>query len=79
MRSRLFTDRFTAFFLIVVTTGFLVSVAQGATLVVANNAEASVSLIDLTSGDVVATLPTDNGPHEDLQFDYKEKINNLAL
>ena len=64
MRSRLFTDRFTAFFLIVVTTGFLVSVAQGATLVVANKAEASVSLIDLTSGDVVATLPTDKGPHE---------------
>jgi len=34
------------------------------TLVVLNKAEATASLIDLDSGDVVATLPTGNGPHE---------------
>ena len=38
--------------------------AQGATLAVANKAEATVSLIDLDSGNVVATLPTGEGPHE---------------
>lgn len=34
------------------------------TLVVANKAEATVSLIDLASGGTVATLPTGEGPHE---------------
>jgi YVTN family beta-propeller protein len=38
--------------------------AAGATLVVANKAEATASLIDLGSGEVVATLPTKDGPHE---------------
>lgn len=38
--------------------------ARGATLVVANKAEATASLIDLDSGEVVATLPTGEGPHE---------------
>ncbi len=42
----------------------LVPAAHGATLAVANKAEATVSLIDLESGDVVATLPTGEGPHE---------------
>jgi YVTN family beta-propeller protein len=42
----------------------LAASAHGATLVVANKAEATASLIDLTSGTVVATLPTDDGPHE---------------
>jgi DNA-binding beta-propeller fold protein YncE len=42
----------------------LVPVAHGATLAVANKAEATVSLIDLGSGAVVATLPTGEGPHE---------------
>ena len=37
---------------------------NAATLVVANKAEATASLIDLTSGQVVATLPTGVGPHE---------------
>ncbi len=37
---------------------------HGATLAVANKAEATVSLIDLDSGDVVATVPTGEGPHE---------------
>lgn len=38
--------------------------AAADTLIVANKAEASVSLVDLASGKVVATLPTGNGPHE---------------
>ena len=38
--------------------------ADAATLVVANKAEATASLIDLASGEVVATLPTADGPHE---------------
>ncbi len=38
--------------------------APAATLVVANKAEATVSLLDLKSGAVVATLPTGEGPHE---------------
>jgi DNA-binding beta-propeller fold protein YncE len=42
----------------------LVPVAHGATLAVANKAEATVSLIDLGSGNVVATLATGEGPHE---------------
>jgi DNA-binding beta-propeller fold protein YncE len=42
----------------------ILPVAHGATLVVANKAEATVSLIDLDSGDVVATLGTGEGPHE---------------
>ena len=42
----------------------LTSVAHGATLAVANKAEATASLINLESGEVVATLPTGEGPHE---------------
>ena len=38
--------------------------ANAATLVVANKAEASVTLLDLDSGKPVATLPTGEGPHE---------------
>jgi YVTN family beta-propeller protein len=37
---------------------------SGATLVVANKAEATASLINLESGKVVATIPTGEGPHE---------------
>jgi YVTN family beta-propeller protein len=37
---------------------------DASTLVVANKAEATVSLIDLDSASVVATLPTGVGPHE---------------
>ena len=40
------------------------ALAQAATLVVANKGEATASLIDLPSGQVVATLPTGDGPHE---------------
>jgi YVTN family beta-propeller protein len=46
------------------TLSALAATAQGSTLVVANKAEATASLIDLASGAVVATLPTDDGPHE---------------
>lgn len=38
--------------------------AHAGTLVVANKAEATVSLVDVASGEVVATLPTGAGPHE---------------
>ena len=37
---------------------------QAETLVVLNKSEATASLIDLESGEVRATLPTDFGPHE---------------
>lgn len=40
------------------------SPASAATLVVANKAEATVSLVDLPSGRLAATLPTGQGPHE---------------
>jgi len=38
--------------------------ASAATLVVANKSEATVSLLDLGSGEVRAVLPTGEGPHE---------------
>lgn len=37
---------------------------DAATLIVANKAEATVSLVDLPAGKVVATLPVGTGPHE---------------
>jgi len=40
------------------------SFVQADTLVVLNKSEATASLIDLDSGEVRATLPTGNGPHE---------------
>ncbi len=39
-------------------------VAEAATLIVANKAEATVSLVALPEGKVVATLPVGSGPHE---------------
>lgn len=42
----------------------MTSSASSATLVVANKAEASASLINLEDGKVIATLPTGNAPHE---------------
>jgi YVTN family beta-propeller protein len=38
--------------------------AQAGTLVVANKSEATVSLVDTSSGEIRATLPTGNAPHE---------------
>lgn len=43
---------------------FVAGNLHAATLVVANKAEATVSLIDLASGKVAATLPVGTGPHE---------------
>ena len=42
----------------------LPGIAGASTLIVANKAEATVSLVDLPEGKVVATLPVGNGPHE---------------
>lgn len=42
----------------------LSATTQGGTLVVANKSEATVALLDQSSGEVVATLPTGTGPHE---------------
>lgn len=46
------------------TASLLATAAHAGTLVVANKAEATVSLIDQSSGDVVARLSTGTGPHE---------------
>ena len=45
-------------------TLFFNGAIHAATLIVANKAEATVSLIDLASGKVAATLPVGTGPHE---------------
>jgi YVTN family beta-propeller protein len=50
--------------LAVLGTLLFAGVLQGTTLIVANKAEATVSLIDLASGKVAATLPVGTGPHE---------------
>ena len=50
--------------LVILATYPLIPVSRGDTLVVANKAEATASLIDVGSGNVVATLPTGEGPHE---------------
>src|SRR5262245_37631815 len=44
--------------------GTLAALALAGTLVVLNKAEATASLVDLGSGEVIATLPTGQGPHE---------------
>jgi DNA-binding beta-propeller fold protein YncE len=64
MNSMLRRDLSRSFCAVIAAVIFLVPVANGATLAVANKAEATVSLIDLDSGSVVATLPTGEGPHE---------------
>jgi DNA-binding beta-propeller fold protein YncE len=53
-----------AYFLILFVSICMLPTAWSATLVVANKAEATASLINLDSGEVVATLPTGEGPHE---------------
>jgi len=58
------TDLVRSLCAVLVTVLVLVPAARAATLAVANKAEATVSLIDLDSGDVVETLPTGEGPHE---------------
>jgi YVTN family beta-propeller protein len=46
------------------TAFFFAGSLEAATLLVANKAEATVSLVDLGSGQVAATLPVGTGPHE---------------
>jgi YVTN family beta-propeller protein len=48
----------------ILAAGLLAGSLQAATLVVANKSDATVSLVDLGSGKVVATLPVGQGPHE---------------
>lgn len=57
-------DRVARVVLAIVLTLLAVVAGEAATLVVANKAEATVSLIDLDSGEVRATLPTGEAPHE---------------
>jgi len=64
MKSRTRSDLLRSCSAFIATALLLAPVAQAATLAVANKAEATVSLIDLDTGDVVATLPTGEGPHE---------------
>lgn len=53
----------------------LAPAAPADTLLVANKAEATLSLVDLASGEVVATLPTGDGPHEvDVSPDGKTAV-----
>jgi YVTN family beta-propeller protein len=49
---------------ILVLGALAVPMADAATLVVLNKAEATASLIDLETGKVTSTLPTGQGPHE---------------
>lgn len=64
MKNRIHPHRPARSLLLLLTIVLMASTAQGATLIVANKAEASASLIDLSSGQVAATLPTGEGPHE---------------
>ncbi|MFQ5671042.1 MAG: cytochrome D1 domain-containing protein [Acidobacteriota bacterium] len=47
-----------------VLAGIHKSTAARGTLIVANKSDATVSLVDLPSGEVQATVPTGQGPHE---------------
>ena len=59
-----FSDRIIKCAIVLFAAMFVLPNAWAATLVVANKAEATASLLNLESGDVVATLPTGDGPHE---------------
>ncbi|WP_406672413.1 cytochrome D1 domain-containing protein [Natronospira sp.] len=60
MTKALFWQVMTAAVLLLTLSGG----AGAATLVVVNKAEATVSLVDIASGEVRATLPVGEGPHE---------------
>jgi YVTN family beta-propeller protein len=64
MKQTSHTGRVFSIFLLFIVAVWMAPAAWGATLVVANKAEATASLINLESGEVVATLPTGEGPHE---------------
>jgi len=59
-----FSDRIIKYSIVLFAAMFVLPNAWAATLVVANKAEATASLINLENGKVVATLPTGEGPHE---------------
>ena len=61
MKNRLYLTVFLAALFLAVSTPVFV---HADTLVVLNKSEATASLIDLSTGTVRATLPTDFGPHE---------------
>ncbi|MFQ5718992.1 MAG: cytochrome D1 domain-containing protein [Acidobacteriota bacterium] len=66
-RNRRGNTRLMAMVLLAAASGAGVSRTAGAaggTLVVLNKSEATASLIDLSRGETVATVPTGNGPHE---------------
>lgn len=64
MRYRSYSDRMVKYSIISLVAIFMLPNTWAATLVVANKAEATASLINLESGAVVVTLPTGEGPHE---------------
>ena len=64
MKTRTFVISKTTLLLIFLAAFFVPPQALAATLVVANKAEATASLINLDNGEVVATVPTGEGPHE---------------
>lgn len=64
MKKHTLPDRPVLFLLICAVVFLLSPTVWGATLVVANKAEATASLINLESGEVVATLATGEAPHE---------------
>jgi YVTN family beta-propeller protein len=64
MRKRACLGRLNLIVSILAAVLFASPMAWGATLVVANKSDATASLLDLDSGEVVATLPTGDGPHE---------------
>lgn len=57
-------SRFFAVLMLASLFAALSASVEAGTLVVANKAEATASLVDVVSGRVVATLPTGEGPHE---------------
>jgi len=64
MNKHLYPGKLVSIALILVAIISNPATASGATLVVANKAEATASLINLESGKVIATLATGEGPHE---------------
>ena len=63
--SFMLTHRYTAPLLLLLLTLLSLPVSAGAaTLIVANKAEATVSLVSLPEGKVASTLPVGTGPHE---------------
>jgi YVTN family beta-propeller protein len=64
MNRSLNSKRLIHIFLAAAVSIVILPAAWGATLVVANKAEATASLIELEDGKVFATIPTGEGPHE---------------